>query len=603
MPEVLRRVGRYDLLEVIGRGGAAVVYLADQRDLRRHVALKELAPYHAGDGTFAQRFVEESRMAGAMNHAHVVTVHEFFEDGGVPYIAMEYVPHGSLRQYVGRLTLAQIAGVLEGVLAGLSHGEAHLVVHRDLKPENLLVGSDGRVKIADFGVARAYNKAATRVVVTMEGTTIGTPTYMSPEQALGTDLTPATDLYSLGVVAWELLTGTVPFEESDTPVAILYRHVHEPVPSVRTVVPTVDEAIAAWLERMLQKRPEDRFQSADEAWVELEDVILELLGPRWRRQARLALEEGARGEGTLTPAEFRRAGLPAVDGASPATPPATAPPATQPPKPSPPPELPDRVQGAERQIAPTVTGLSMPALVTGPDTPIPGELAVAPGADTGAASRNRPSKTTIAPRRSPRRSNTTVFRIARRHRDAGEGDRPLTPDTLRRRLIAAGIILAMAAAAVVGVVLAQPAAKPAPPERLDTAAALKLRAARARAAETQAAAAATATGDQQVFAVVKGLAVTRNRSLTRVLNARTAHAQAAAAAGVGKTYAAAAKRVAPLSSETAAAGPLADSLKTTAADYAHLAAAGRADSQKRWKRYRGRITADERTLQHQISRL
>lgn len=263
MPEVLRRVGRYDLLQVIGRGGAAVVYLALQRDLQRYVALKELAPYHAADMTFAERFVEESRVAGGMSHANVVTVHEFFEDGGVPYIAMEYLPHGSLRQYVGELTTAHVAGVLEGVLAGLSHGEAHGIVHRDLKPGNLLVAVDGRVKIADFGVARAYNKAATRAVVTMAGTTTGTPAYMSPEQALGTDLTPATDLYSLGVVAWEMLAGQVPFEENDTPVAVLYRHVHEPVPSVRSVAPEIDAGVADWLQRMLAKRPEDRFQSAD----------------------------------------------------------------------------------------------------------------------------------------------------------------------------------------------------------------------------------------------------------------------------------------------------------------------------------------------------
>lgn len=160
MPELLKRLGRYDLLEVIGRGGAAVVYLARQRDLARNVALKELAPFMATDTSFAERFVEESRLAGSMSHANVVTVHEYFEDGAVPYIAMEYLPHGSLRQYVGRLSTAQIAGVLEGVLAGLAHGETHGIVHRDLKPENLLVAVDGRVKIADFGVARAYNQAS-----------------------------------------------------------------------------------------------------------------------------------------------------------------------------------------------------------------------------------------------------------------------------------------------------------------------------------------------------------------------------------------------------------------------------------------------------------
>jgi serine/threonine protein kinase len=178
----LRRVGRYDLLEVIGRGGAAVVYLARQTDLQRYVALKELAPFHAADETFAQRFVEEGRLAGAMNHANIVTVHEFFEAAGVPYIAMEYLPYGSLRQHLAGLSLAQIAGVLEGVLAGLSQGGFHGVVHRDLKPENLLVSVDGRVKIADFGVARALNNARTRAVVTVSGTTIGTPRTCRPNR-------------------------------------------------------------------------------------------------------------------------------------------------------------------------------------------------------------------------------------------------------------------------------------------------------------------------------------------------------------------------------------------------------------------------------------
>jgi serine/threonine protein kinase len=155
MAQAQRSVGRYDLLEVIGRGGAAAVYVAYQRDLRRRVALKELAAHHVADPNFAERFVEESRLAGSMSHPSIVTVHEYFEYEGIPYIAMEHMARGSLRPYVGRLSIAQIAGVLESVLAGLSHGESQSVVHRDLKPENLLVAIDGRVKIADFGVARA----------------------------------------------------------------------------------------------------------------------------------------------------------------------------------------------------------------------------------------------------------------------------------------------------------------------------------------------------------------------------------------------------------------------------------------------------------------
>jgi hypothetical protein len=305
-PTPIRSVGRYDLLEVIGRGGAAVVYLAYQSDLRRRVALKELAPFQAAaDPTFAGRFAEESRVAGSLSHPNIVTVHEYFEYEGVPFIAMEYLSQGSLRPYVGTLTLAQIAGVLEGVLAGLAHGESRSIVHRDLKPENLLVTADGRVKIADFGVARAYADAVTRPVVTAVGTTIGTPAYMAPEQALGREVGPAADLYSLGIIAWELLIGRVPFEDKDTPVAVLYKHVHEQIPSVRAVAPDVDPRIEAWLERMLAKDAADRFGGAEAGWEELEDVVLELLGPRWRREARLPVVETAVAGRPLAPAVFK----------------------------------------------------------------------------------------------------------------------------------------------------------------------------------------------------------------------------------------------------------------------------------------------------------
>ena len=124
------------------------------------VALKELSSFHARRSPeFAERFLREARLAGSLSHPNIVTVHDYFEQDGIPYIAMEYVPGGSLRPYVGRLTLAQIAGVLEGVLAGLAHAEQAGIVHRDLKPENIMVTADGRVKIADFGIAKATQRA------------------------------------------------------------------------------------------------------------------------------------------------------------------------------------------------------------------------------------------------------------------------------------------------------------------------------------------------------------------------------------------------------------------------------------------------------------
>ncbi len=554
MQEVLKRVGRFDLLEVIGRGGAAVVYLAVQRDLQRHVALKELAPFHLADSSFAERFVEESRLAGSMNHANIVTVHEYFEDGSVPYIAMEYLPHGSLRQYIGRLSTAQIAGVLEGVLAGLAHGEAHRIVHRDLKPENLLVALDGRVKIADFGVARAYSKAATRAVVTVAGTTIGTPAYMSPEQALGSDLTPATDLYSLGVVAWELFTGQVPFDESDTPVAVLYRHVHEPVPSVRSVAPEVDTGIAEWLDKMLAKRPEDRFQSADEAWVALEDIVLELLGPRWRREARLAVDdEGVRAHRTLTPASFGTLDGPATGEADDAG--EVEPEAGRPRRP---------------RVPETISG---PSAVTPPPT--------------------------VAPARRRERSNTTMFRLARRHRDEGEDQGAISPDVMRRRLIAVAIVVGMVIAAVVGVLVASPSSKPV--HTGPTKAQLQAQQQRAEAARKKAQ--ATDAANTQLGKILLKLGITRTQNLAKLLNESSQKTQIRDATTVQKAYAAAVPKVTALSSKTPKAAPVAATLKTLTADYKRLAAAGKANKPDAFTRAFNRAAADEKRLKSQIATL
>ena len=237
MPDVMKTVGRYEILRELGRGGMALVYLARQTDLDRFVALKELGAFHASDASFAQRFLRESRVAGSLSHPNIVTVHDYFEHDGTPYIAMEYVERGSLRPYVGKMTLAQIGGVLEGLLAGLTNAEQNGIVHRDLKPENLMVTSDGRVKIADFGIAKATTKMQTGAFLTATGTTVGTPTYMAPEQAMAQDIGPWTDLYSVGCMAFEMFTGKVPFHDSDAPMAILLRHVNEPIAPVKSIDP------------------------------------------------------------------------------------------------------------------------------------------------------------------------------------------------------------------------------------------------------------------------------------------------------------------------------------------------------------------------------
>src|SRR5215213_5614614 len=246
MPNVTRSVGRYEILRELGRGGMAIVYLARQPDLDRHVALKELSAFHASDPQFARRFLRESRLAGSLSHPNIVTVHDYFEWEGTPYIAMEYVSRGSLRPYVGRLSLAQVVGAIEGILAGLAHAETKGIVHRDLKPENVMVNEEGRVKIADFGIAKAGSGVATGAFLTATGTTVGTPAYMAPEQAMAQEVGPWTDLYSVGCMAFELFTGRVPFHDSDAPMAILMRHVNEPIPPVRAIDPSIDEEISDW---------------------------------------------------------------------------------------------------------------------------------------------------------------------------------------------------------------------------------------------------------------------------------------------------------------------------------------------------------------------
>jgi serine/threonine protein kinase len=297
-------VGRYEILREIGRGGMAIVYAARQPDLDRQAALKELSRFHAGSAEYAHRFLRESRMAGSLNHPNIVTVYEYFEHATIPYIAMEYVPRGSLRPYMKRLTLAQIAGVLEGVLAGLAHAEAAGIVHRDLKPENIMVTGDGRVKITDFGIARATQRAGTQYM-TATGMTVGTPTYMAPEQAMAGDIGPWSDLYSVGVLTYELVVGHVPFHDTDAPMVILMRHVNERIPSAVEVRADVDPKLSEWIDSLLVKDPQQRVRHAVDAWEALEDIVVGLLGPLWRRNARLLDDQIAVSNSVpLTPAPF-----------------------------------------------------------------------------------------------------------------------------------------------------------------------------------------------------------------------------------------------------------------------------------------------------------
>jgi serine/threonine protein kinase len=268
-----------------------VIYLARQRPLDRLVALKRLKLRSDGRD-LAERFLHEARVAGSLEHQNIVTVLDFFEHSGQPYISMEYLPPGSLRPFIRRgLIAAQVFGVLEGVLAGLAHAESHGIAHRDIKPENVLVTPRGGVKIADFGIAKAYTNV-TLAPQTDTGTAVGTPDYMAPEQALSLPVGPYTDLYAVGAMAYEMLAGRTPFGGPESPIAILLRHVNEPVAPLPA---DVDPRLADWVGWLLRKEPRERPANAEEAWDRLEEIAVDALGSYWRRSARLLeLDEGPR---------------------------------------------------------------------------------------------------------------------------------------------------------------------------------------------------------------------------------------------------------------------------------------------------------------------
>ena len=275
----------YDVIRELGRGGMAVVHLARQREMQRLVALKELGGFQARDPASVERFLRESRLAGSLNHPNIVTVYEYFEDQGTPYIAMELVEGGSLRPLIGDLSLPRVARVLEDLLAAVGHAGKAGIVHRDIKPENTLITKDGRIKVADFGIAKGA-AASGQQGLTSEGMTVGTPEYMSPEQALGKGVAPPSDLYSIGCMTYEMLTGRLPFS-GDTQGALLVRQVSETVPDVREVDPLIPESVAAWVATMTEKDPDDRFPDAAAAWEAFEEAVLEFIGPLWRRDATL----------------------------------------------------------------------------------------------------------------------------------------------------------------------------------------------------------------------------------------------------------------------------------------------------------------------------
>jgi len=255
------KLGKYKIVEEVGRGGFAAVYKAVDTTLSRTVALKVLAPHLLWDPTFVQRFQREAEVAANLDHPNIVTIYEVSQIEGVYLIAMRFLEGRTLSQILeaeGPLPVSRVQALIEQIASALDYAHARGFVHRDVKPSNVMVADDGRATLTDFGLVKAGE--GTKLSTT--GVVFGTPEYMSPEQAEGKVLDAQSDIYSLGVVLYEMLAGRAPFVADTTP-AVMYKHVHEP-PPLEELPSDLPQGVVAVVEKALAKKRKARYQSAGE---------------------------------------------------------------------------------------------------------------------------------------------------------------------------------------------------------------------------------------------------------------------------------------------------------------------------------------------------
>lgn len=263
-----KAVGSFEIQRELGRGGMGVVYKAFDLSLKRTVALKILLPHLSSDPAFVKRFMREARAAAALQHPNIVTIYAVGEHYGVHFISMEYVKGrtvAALLGEMGSIPPQQAADIVRQVADALAEAHLHDIIHRDIKPKNLILDDWGRVKVMDFGLAKALTESSD---ITADGTTMGTPSYMSPEQCLGEEVDASTDLYSVGVTFFQMLTGRLPFTAS-TPLSIMRQITDKPCPSVQEINPNVPNALARIVAKLTAKNPADRYTSAEKVAADL----------------------------------------------------------------------------------------------------------------------------------------------------------------------------------------------------------------------------------------------------------------------------------------------------------------------------------------------
>jgi len=263
-------LGAYRVLERIGRGGMATVYRAYHAALDRYVAIKVLPDFFADDPDYRERFQQEARSVARLKHPNILEVFDFGSEDGIAYLVLELVEGGTLADRLGKpMDLRDAIHVLEQLAGALDHAHQHGILHRDIKPSNILIRKDGTPVLGDFGLAKMADSMRR---LTGSGTVMGTPEYMSPEQAADEPVGPTADIYSLAIVAYEMLTGRVPFQ-GDTPVATMLSHVTKNMPPVYELRGELSAHVEQVLRRGMAKRPEERFRTAAEFVVALKPAV------------------------------------------------------------------------------------------------------------------------------------------------------------------------------------------------------------------------------------------------------------------------------------------------------------------------------------------
>ncbi len=268
-----RTFGAYQIVAPLGEGGMAAVYKAYQPAMERFVAVKVLPRHMAASDEFLARFRREARLLAQLQHPHILPVFDYGESDGYPYIVMPFIVSGTLADILRdqRLSLSEVRRTIIQIGDALSYAHARGMIHRDIKPSNVLIDERGNCLLTDFGLARMAEAAEK---LTTSGAIMGTPAYMSPEQGTGSSTDQRSDLYSLGIILYEMITGRVPYT-AETPVAVVFKHVQDPLPSARKFNPDLPEALELVLLKSLAKNPDDRYQTADEFAHAIQKVIPE----------------------------------------------------------------------------------------------------------------------------------------------------------------------------------------------------------------------------------------------------------------------------------------------------------------------------------------